>query len=129
MLITWCHVEWYVYVSLVSIKCFRRSCMLRKVWYDTNAKQHMKAKDRATRTPLKTGGHLGCFGWASSSCSISSTRRVTLVTNSCPSIINASPLLFPVQPFTSIFYYLSVCSRRDYSYITAHVPLIINKCI
>jgi hypothetical protein len=35
-LITWCHVEWYVYVSLVSIKCFRRSCGLRKVWYDTN---------------------------------------------------------------------------------------------
>ena len=25
-----------MYVSLVSIKCFRRSCGLRKVWYDTN---------------------------------------------------------------------------------------------
>ena len=25
-----------MYVSLVSIKCFRRSCRLRKVWYDTN---------------------------------------------------------------------------------------------
>jgi hypothetical protein len=35
-LITWCHVEWYVYVWLVSIKCFRGSCGLRKVWYDTN---------------------------------------------------------------------------------------------
>ena len=25
-----------MYVSLVSIKCFRRCCGLRKVWYDTN---------------------------------------------------------------------------------------------
>ena len=25
-----------MYVSLVSIKCFRRSCGLKKVWYDTN---------------------------------------------------------------------------------------------
>ena len=50
-----------------------------------STKQHMETKDRATRTPLKTGGHIGCFGWACSSCSISSTRRATLVTNSCPS--------------------------------------------
>ena len=50
-----------------------------------STKQHMKTKDQPTRTPLKNGGHLGCFGWASSSCSISNTRRVTLVTNSCPS--------------------------------------------
>jgi hypothetical protein len=35
-LITWCHVEWYVYDWLFSIKCFRGSCGLRKVWYDTN---------------------------------------------------------------------------------------------
>jgi hypothetical protein len=42
----------------------------------------------------------------------------------CHIILNVHPL-FPVQPFTSIFYYLSVCSRRDYSYITAHVPLSI----
>ena len=33
-MITWCHVEWYVYVFLFSIKCFRGSCGLRKVWYD-----------------------------------------------------------------------------------------------
>ena len=45
----------------------------------------LKTKDRATQTPLNTGGHLGCFGWEISSCSISSTRPVTLVTNSCPS--------------------------------------------
>ena len=35
-LISWCHVEWYVYVSLFSIKWIRRSCGLRKVRYDTN---------------------------------------------------------------------------------------------
>ena len=51
---------------------------------------------------------------------------LSFVTRSCiPSfcciIINAPTLLFPVQPFTSIFYYLSVCSRCDYSYITTHV--------
>ena len=49
----------------------------------------MKTKDRATQTPLKTGGHLGCFGWERNSCSISSTRRVTLATNSCPSRVAA----------------------------------------
>jgi hypothetical protein len=36
---------------------------------------------------------------------------------------------FTVQPFTSIFYYLFVCSRRDYSYIIAQVLLSINQCI
>ena len=45
----------------------------------------LKTKDRATRTPLKTGGDLRCFGWGSSYCSTSGTRVVTLVTNSCPS--------------------------------------------
>jgi hypothetical protein len=28
--------EWYVYVSLFSIKCLRGSYGLKKVWYDTN---------------------------------------------------------------------------------------------
>jgi len=36
-----------------------------------------KAKDRATRTPLKTGGESGLFGEVSSPCSTSGTRRVT----------------------------------------------------
>jgi len=36
----------------------------------------LKNKDRATRTPLKTGGELRCSGRESSSCSISGTRRV-----------------------------------------------------
>jgi len=37
-----------------------------------------KTKDRVTRTPLKTGGELGCSGWVSSSCSTRGTRRITL---------------------------------------------------
>ena len=41
---------------------------------------HIKL-DRVTRTPLKTEGELGCSGRVSSSCSISGTRRVDLVTN------------------------------------------------
>jgi hypothetical protein len=40
-----------------------------------------KTKDRVTRTPLKIGGELRCLGRVSSSCSISGTRRVNLVTN------------------------------------------------
>ena len=39
-----------------------------------------KTKDRATRTPLKTGGEFMCSGSVSSSCSTSGTRRVTVVT-------------------------------------------------
>ena len=45
----------------------------------------LKTKDRATRTPLKTGVDLRCFGRGSSSCSTCGTRRVTIFTNSCPS--------------------------------------------
>ena len=41
-----------------------------------------KTKDRATRTPLKTGGELGCSGRVISFCSTSDTRPVNLVTNS-----------------------------------------------
>jgi len=36
-------------------------------------------KDRATRTPLKTGSELRCSGRVHSPCSTSDTRRVTLV--------------------------------------------------
>jgi len=38
-----------------------------------------KTKDRATRTPPKTGGELRCSGKVSSSCSTSDTRRVAQV--------------------------------------------------
>jgi len=46
-----------------------------------STKHTYKAKDRVTRTPLKTGGELRCSGRESSSCSTSGTRRVNLVTN------------------------------------------------
>ena len=36
-----------------------------------------KTKDRATRTPLKTGGELRCYRRVSSSCSTCDTRRAT----------------------------------------------------
>ena len=39
------------------------------------------AKDRVTRTPLKTGGELKCSGKVSSSCSTSDTHRINLATN------------------------------------------------
>ena len=38
-------------------------------------------KDRVRRTPLKTGGELGCPTKVSSSCSTSGTHRVSLGTN------------------------------------------------
>ena len=44
-------------------------------------KHSYKTKDRVTRTPLKTGGELGCSGRVGSSCSTSGTRRVNLVTH------------------------------------------------
>ena len=50
-----------------------------------------KTKDRTTRTPLKPGGELRCSGRVSSSCSISGTRRVTLVTNP---VISQEDLIF-----------------------------------
>jgi len=40
-----------------------------------STKHTHKAKDRVTRTPLKTGGELRCAGRMSSSCSTSGTRR------------------------------------------------------
>ena len=50
----------------------------------TNKGRHnttQKTKDRATRTPLKTGGKLRCSERVDSSCSTSGTRGVTLVTS------------------------------------------------
>jgi hypothetical protein len=46
-----------------------------------STKHTLKANDRVTRTPLKTGGELRCSGKVSSFCSTSGTRRVNLVTN------------------------------------------------
>ena len=46
-----------------------------------STKHTYKTKDRVTRTPLKTGGELRCWGRIGSSCSTSDTRRVNLVTN------------------------------------------------
>jgi hypothetical protein len=46
-----------------------------------STKHTYKTKDRVTRTRLKTGGELRCFGRVGSSCSTSDTRRVNLVTN------------------------------------------------
>ena len=40
-----------------------------------------KTKDRVAQTPIKTGGELMCSGRVNSSCSISDTHRVNLVTN------------------------------------------------
>ena len=47
-----------------------------------STKHTHKAKNRVTRTPLKTGVELRCSGRISRSCSISGTRRVNLVTKS-----------------------------------------------
>ena len=46
-----------------------------------STKHTHKTNDRVTRTPLNTGGELGCSRRVSSSCSTSDTRRVDLVTN------------------------------------------------
>ena len=47
-----------------------------------STKHTHKAKNRVTRTPLKTGVELRCSWRISSSCSISGTRPVNLVTKS-----------------------------------------------
>jgi hypothetical protein len=44
-------------------------------------KHTYRTKDRITRTPHQTGDELRCFGRVSSSCYISDSRRVILVTN------------------------------------------------
>jgi hypothetical protein len=46
-----------------------------------STKHTHKAKDRVTRTPLKTWGELRCSGRVGSSCSTIDTHRVNLVTN------------------------------------------------
>jgi len=46
-----------------------------------STKHTHKTKDRATRTPLKTGGEIRCSERVSSSCSTSDTCCVNLVTN------------------------------------------------
>ena len=46
-----------------------------------STKNTYKAKDRVTRTPLKTGDELRCCGRVSSSCSTSGSRRVNIVTH------------------------------------------------
>ena len=53
----------------------------KKKYKQRSTKHTHKAKDRVTRTPLKTGGELRCSGRVNSSCSASDTRRVNLVTN------------------------------------------------
>ena len=46
-----------------------------------SVKHTYKTKDRVTRTPIKTGDEVMCFGRVNNSCSTSDTRRVNLVTN------------------------------------------------
>jgi len=46
-----------------------------------NDLQNIHIKHLVTRTPLKTGGILMCFGMEGSSCSTRDTRGFTLVTN------------------------------------------------
>ena len=46
-----------------------------------STKHTLKAKDRVTRTPLKTGDELRCSERVSSSCSTTGSRRINLVTN------------------------------------------------
>jgi hypothetical protein len=57
-----------------------------------STKHTYKAKDRVTRTSLKTGGELRCSGWVDSSYSTSGNRGATLVTN--PVISHESVLKF-----------------------------------
>ena len=50
-----------------------------------STRQTYQTKDRLTRAPLNTGGELRCSGRVSSSCSISGTSHVNLVTNTVTS--------------------------------------------
>jgi hypothetical protein len=54
-----------------------------KIKYISNGQRYttQKTKDRATRTPLKTGDEISASTMVSSSCSTMCTRRGTLVTN------------------------------------------------
>jgi hypothetical protein len=57
-----------------------------------------------------------------------SLMTLSFIPSVCYIILNAPPL-FSSATISSIFYYLSVCSRRDHSYITDHVLLSISQCI
>jgi hypothetical protein len=175
-----------VYVSLVSIKCSRRSCGLRKVWCDTNEcfvatldgqlfvtrvtrrvllmEQDLLSHPKHLRWPPIFSGVLVArslvfsvllfvdrwfvrfvfaivlsvllrfagFGYTLSIFKL--FLYVVLVDSFFHSLFllyhyKHTPSFYPVQPFTSIFYYLSVCSRRDPSYITAQYLFSINQCI
>jgi hypothetical protein len=78
------------------------SVLINKMTESNNdlQKTTQKTKDWATRTPLKTGGELGCSGRVSSSWSTSGTRRDTVMTgepggwNHCPSHIDIKPNYF-----------------------------------
>ena len=56
-----------------------------------STKHTHKAKDRATRTPLRTGVARRCSGRVSSTCSTSGTHRVNIVTNPVISHLYVSP--------------------------------------
>jgi hypothetical protein len=47
-----------------------------------STKHTHKTEDRVTRTPLRTGGELWCYGKVSSTSCTSDTRRVNIFTNS-----------------------------------------------
>ena len=63
-------------------------------------KQTHKTKDRATRTPLKTGVELRCSGMVSSSCSTSGTRHA-----------NLSHMYLSFPPFSSFLFFLFLVSK------------------
>ena len=67
-----------------------------------------KTKEQGTRTPLKIGGEHRCFGWVSSSCSTSGTRRVTnpMISNCCSC---HGPVYMEVR-FTFIYVLTLMCT-------------------
>jgi hypothetical protein len=75
---------------------------IRKLKYGQNITQ--KTKDWATRTLLKIGGELRCFGRVSSFCSTSDTRRVNLVTN---------PVINHETPFWSIHHQAQIQNNQS----------------
>jgi hypothetical protein len=90
-----------------------------------------KTKDRETRTPIKPGGGRRCSGRVGSSCSISGTGRVSLITNqvirhergkprSCLLRIIWRKLVISVQHQMSIFFSYIVART---SYIRCNTDL------
>jgi len=106
-----------------------------------STKHTYKTKDRVTRTPLKTGDEPCCSGRVSSSCSISDTRRVNLVTNP---VINHErgkdrELVFTTDHVTVLFMHMLsfifvvVCGLHDclfmYGCIVVRDPINrFNRC-